>query len=128
MKGRFLLFLFFISGQIFSQYYYLPSTTQGNPGGLNTDNEYPSGSGLDASWEVLLGGSNSTPVWSPIDTIPFTFDFNGAPVSTFKVSSTGVLTFSTGSTSVPVVTNAAIPDPGIPDNFSYGLGNRRFRI
>ena len=70
MKGRFLLFLFFISGQIFSQYYYLPSTTQGNPGGLNTDNEYPSGSGLDASWEVLLGGSNSTPVWSPIDTIP----------------------------------------------------------
>ena len=94
MRGRFLLFLFFISGQIFSQYYYLPSTTQGNPGGLNTDNEYPSGSGLDASWEVLLGGSNSTPVWSPIDTIPFTFDFNGAPVSTFKVSSTGVLTLA----------------------------------
>ena len=108
----------------YSYFYYIknlftilsPQYTQGNPGGLNTDNEYPSGSGLDASWEVLLGGSNSTPVWSPIDTIPFTFDFNGAPVSTFKVSSTGVLTFSTGSTSVPVVTNAAIPDPGIPNN------------
>ena len=71
MRRGFLLFLVLISGQIFSQYYYLPSTTQGNPGGLNTDNEYPSGSGLDASWEVLLGGSNSTPVWSPIDTIPF---------------------------------------------------------
>lgn len=117
MKGRLLLFLFlYLGGQTFSQYYYLPSTTQGNPGGLNTDNEYPSGSGLDASWEVLLGGGNSSPTWSPIDTIPFTFNFNGSPVSTFKVSSTGVLTFTIGSTSAPVATNAAIPDPGIPDN------------
>ena len=117
MKGRFLLFLFlFLAGQAFSQYYYLPSTTQGNPGGLNTDNEYPNGSGLDASWEVLLGGGNTSPTWSPTDTIPFTFNFNGSPVSTFKVSSTGVLTFTTSSTSIPVSTNAAIPDPGIPDN------------
>ena len=111
------MFLFlYLGGQTFSQYYYLPSTTQGNPGGLNTDNEYPNGSGLDASWEVLLGGGNSSPTWSPIDTIPFTFNFNGSPVSTFKVSSTGVLTFTIGSTSAPVATNAAIPDPGIPDN------------
>ena len=92
MKGRFLLFLFFITGQIFSQYYYLPSTTQGNPGGLNTDNEYPSGSGLDASWEVLLGGSNSTPVWSPIDTIPFTFDFNESGKSFIPLATLSSLT------------------------------------
>ena len=117
MKGKFLLFLFLCFGrQTFTQYYYLPSTTLGNPGGLNTDNEYPSGSGLDASWEVLLGGGNSTPTWSPIDTIPFTFNFNGSTVSTFKVSTTGVLTFTTSSTNVPVVANAPIPDPGIPDN------------
>ena len=112
----FLLFLFLcLGGQTFTQYYYLPSTTLGNPGGLNTDNEYPSGSGLDASWEVLLGGGNSTPTWSPIDTIPFTFNFNGSTVSTFKVSTTGVLTFTTSSTNVPVVANAPIPDPGTPE-------------
>ena len=99
-----------------AQYFYLPSTTQGNPGGLNNDNEYPNGSGLDASWTSLLPGGNSSPTWSPIDTIPFNFNFNGSPVSTFKVSSSGVLTFTTSSGIAPIYANASIPDPGIPNN------------
>lgn len=98
------------------QYFYLPSTTNGNPGGLNTDSEYPNGSGLAAGWDVLLAGSNSSPTWSPIDTIPFPFNFNGAPVSQFKVSSSGVLTFSTTAVLVPGYVNATIPDPGIPNS------------
>ena len=100
----------------YAQYFYLPSTTQGNPGGLNNDNEYPNGSGLDASWTSLLAGGNSSPTWSPVDTIPFNFNFNGSPVSTFKVSSSGVLTFTTNAGIAPIYANASIPDPGIPNN------------
>ena len=73
-----------------AQYFYLPSTTQGNPGGLNNDNEYPNGSGLDASWTSLLPGGNSSPTWSPIDTVHLIY-LNGSPVSTFKVSSSECL-------------------------------------
>ena len=119
IMNKFLTFLvgiLFISSYSFSQYYYLPAATPGNPGGLNGDSEYPSGSGLDPSWTVILGPSQSTPVWSSTETIPFNFDFNGSPVTQYKVSSTGILTFSTSVTAVPGAGNAAIPDPAIPDN------------
>ena len=108
--------ILFITSYSFSQYYYLPASSPGNPGGLNGDSEYPNGSGLDPSWTVILGPSQSTPVWSSTETIPFNFDFNGSPVTQYKVSSTGVLTFSTSVTAVPGAGNAAIPDPAIPDS------------
>ena len=108
--------ILFISSYSLSQYYYIPASTPGNPGGLNGDSEYPSGSGLDPTWTVILGPSQSTPVWSSTETIPFNFDFNGSPVTQYKVSSTGILTFSTSVTAVPGAGNAAIPDPAIPDN------------
>ena len=47
-----ILLLIFLLNGFYAQYFYLPSTTQGNPGGLNNDNEYPNGSGLDASWTL----------------------------------------------------------------------------
>ena len=108
--------ILFFSSYSYSQYYYIPAANPGNPGGLNTDSEYPSGSGLDPSWTVILGPSQNTPVWSSTQTIPFNFDFNGSPVTQYKVSSTGVLTFSTTVSSVPGAGNAALPDPAIPDN------------
>ena len=101
----------------FSQYYYIPASTAGNPGGLNGDSEYPSGSGLDPSWTVILGPNQSSPTWSSIETIPFSFNFNGSSVTQYKVSSTGVLTFSNlTAPAVPGAGNAALPDPAIPDN------------
>ena len=66
--------ILFISSYSFSQYYYIPASTPGNPGGFNGDSEYPSGSGLDPTWTVILGPSQSTPVWSSTETIPFNFD------------------------------------------------------
>ena len=68
----------------FSQYYYFPSSTPGNPGGLNTDNEYPNGSGLPAGWTVILGPSNSSPTWSTVENIGFPFNFNGNSVTNTK--------------------------------------------
>ena len=98
----------------FGQYYYVSGGT-GNPGNLNADNEYPLGSGLDASWTGILGPSITTPTWSPNQIIPFTFNFNGAPVTQYKVSSTGVLTFTTGTAAVPSTANTALPSVYIPD-------------
>ena len=101
----------------FSQYYYLPFVNAGvNPGGLNTDNEYPNGGGLDASWSMILGGSQTSPAWSPSQTIPFTFNFNGAAVTSYKVSSSGVLTFAANAGTAPTYTNAALPNSAIPDS------------
>ncbi|NVK63796.1 MAG: T9SS type A sorting domain-containing protein [Flavobacteriales bacterium] len=99
----------------FGQYYYL--TDSGNtPGGLNQDPAYPAGGGQVAGWNSILGPSVGTPTWSADQTIPFTFEFNGTPVTSYKVSSTGVLTFSTGATAVPGSTPSALPSASIPDN------------
>ena len=111
-----LIGILFCSSTLFSQYYYIPASSPGNPGGLNADSEYPSGSGLDPSWTVILGPSQSSPAWSSTETIPFTFNFNGIAVTQYKVSSTGVLTFSTSVTAVPGAGNATLPDPAVPDN------------
>ena len=100
----------------FSQYTYSLIQTPGNPGGLNNDSEYPFGSGLDPSWTVILGPNQSTPSWSSTETIPFNFNFNGLPVTQYKVSSTGVLTFETSTILVPGSGNASLPDPAIPNN------------
>ena len=100
----------------FSQYYYTPASSPGNPGGLNTDNEYPFGAGLPGGWSVILGPNNVSPTWSTIENIGFPFNFNGSSVSQYKVSSTGVLTFSTGASNIPSATNTALPNPSIPDN------------
>lgn len=106
--------LLFISATTFGQMYYLPPSP-GNPGNLNTDNEYPNGGGLDASW-TLVQGSASTPTWSANQTVPFPFTFNGASATTYKVSTTGILTFSTAVTAVPSATAVTLPSATIPDN------------
>ena len=113
-KSISLLFsLFFMSALSFGQYYYLKQGSPGqNPGGLNTDGEYP---GADATWANILGPSVTTASWSATQTLPFTFNFNGAPVTKYKVSSTGVLTFTTGAATVPTTANNALPSANIPD-------------
>jgi hypothetical protein len=101
----------------YSQYYYIPFTSPGqNPGGLNNLDEFPVGGGLSATWTSILGGGNAAPTWSSTETIPFTFTFNGSGVANYKVSSSGVLTFSTTATAVPAYTPAALPSLNIPDN------------
>jgi hypothetical protein len=101
----------------FSQYYYLPFLNAGtNPGGINTDAEYPNGGGLDPSWTMILGGPQTSPTWSSSQTIPFTFQFNGATVSSFQVSSSGVLTFAANPGTAPSHTPAALPSASIPDS------------
>lgn len=99
----------------FGQYYYLTGSGD-TPGGLNQDPAYPTGGGQVGGWSSVLGPSVGTPTWSADQTIPFAFNFNGSPVTTYKVSSTGVLTFSTSAVAVPGATPAALPSASIPDN------------
>jgi hypothetical protein len=99
-----------------AQYYLTPFVNAGrNPGGLNNDTEQRAQPG----WTTILTGTAATattPVWSPIGTVPFAFNFNGAAATSYKVSSSGVLTFTTSATAVPSGTNQALPSAAIPDN------------
>jgi hypothetical protein len=107
-----------LAGALQAQYYYIPVTNNPgqNPGGLNTDDEYPVGGGLTTGWTTIQA-SSATPAWSPSQTIPFAFNFNGAPVTNFKVSTTGILTFDVAS-ALPAPSSASqvLPSALIPNN------------
>jgi hypothetical protein len=105
-----------LAGASFGQYYYNPFTKPGmNPGNLNNDSEFPVGGGIPAGWTTVLAPSASA-TWSNNINIPFAFNFNGSPVTEYKVSNSGVVTFSTASGLIPGFANTAIPSASIPDN------------
>lgn len=108
------------------QSYYLVSAQNAgiNPGALNDDPEQPesflSQSGL--GYTTVLS-STATDTYSPAQTIPFSFNFNGSNYSSYKVSASGVLTFTTSVATAPGSTPAALPANGIPNNsiLAWGL-------
>ncbi|SHL83971.1 T9SS type A sorting domain-containing protein [Hymenobacter psychrotolerans] len=120
--------LAFVATPALAQYTQVSSLNAGrNPGALNEDEEYPVDGGVLTGWATLFAGSTasfSTPVWSQSAGIPFSFYFNGQAVTSYKVSSSGVLTFTTSATAVPGATNTALPSPQIPDKSVcvWGLG------
>lgn len=135
-KATLLLWLILVSvGFASAQYYYIPANINpgGNPGGINPNNEEPFGDGLAPGWTNIdpLSGS---PAWTAVQTIPFPFLFNGVAVTQFKVSNTGVLTFTTTAATPPGTSNDVLPNAGIPDKsvcvwgISYSGGNCNDRI
>ncbi len=107
-----LIVLIMISLTGFSQYYYIPWINAGhNPGNLNNDAEQPA----TAGWTAICNPS-ATPIWSSVATIPWSFNFNGTGYTQFKVSTSGVLTFTTAAATVPSSTSATIPNANIPNN------------
>jgi hypothetical protein len=121
MKKLFTLLAFVLASSLGLQAqtgYYMISHTYapGNPGGLNQDAEFPVGGGIAPGWATILTGSNVAPTYSPNQTIPFTFNFNGAPVTQYKAGSSGVITFTTASTSIPAHSSTTFPSADIPDN------------
>lgn len=108
-----------------AQYWQIPNPNANtNPGGLNTDTEYPVGGGLAATWTTCHSPS-ATPAWSANQTIPFSFSFNGSPVTDFKISNSGILTFDVATAlPAPSFTRAALPNASIPDNSVciWGMG------
>ncbi len=110
-----------------AQYWQIPNPNANtNPGGINADDEYPVGGGLAATW-VTIQGPSATPVWSTNQTLPFAFQFNGAAVTQYKVSNSGVLTFDVATAvAAPSFTKAALPSASIPDKSVciWGLGGQ----
>lgn len=100
----------------YGQYYFIPASVNpnGNPGNLNTNVEEPYGNGLPGGWTVI-DPLSVVPAWSTVQSLPFTFNFNGSPVTQYKVSNTGVLTFTTTASTVPGHANMTLPNTGIPD-------------
>jgi len=100
-----------------AQYYSVPYIgANTNPGGLNADLEYPVAGGLDASWVSIQAGTAATPAWSSTETLPFSFLFNGSAVTDFKVSTSGILTFTTSATTIPAYGALTLPNANVPDN------------
>ena len=103
----------------FSQYYFNTYNPAGiNPGGVNTDPEQPFGAaGVTAAdgYTSIVANGTTTLSWSPVQTIPFSFNFDGVAVTQYKVSTSGVLTFTTTASTVPAHANATIPNAAIPD-------------
>lgn len=99
-----------------AQYYQLSYPNIGrNPGGLNTDAEVPLSGGLDPGWQVIHPGGAATPAWSQVQDMPFLFMLNGQPAFQYKVSTSGVLTFSVNAAAVPGGINQELPSAAIPD-------------
>ncbi len=93
-----------------------------NPGELNIDDEYPVGGGLAATWTTLLGPSAS-PAWSATTNLPFAFNFNGSPVTSFKASNSAVVTFDVATAlAAPAFTSVALPAATVPDKSVCILG------
>lgn len=125
MKKLFTLTVLSFGIALNAQYYMNDFSTAGmNPGGLNTDAEYPVGGGLDPSW-TTFHTSSASPAWSANQTIPFTFNFNGSPETQFKVSNSGVLTFDVATAvAAPSFATSALPSASIPDKSVCAWGIR----
>ncbi len=97
-------------------YYQVPGSGMGNPGGLNTDVDYPPGGGLGSGWTDVINGAQSSS-WTSAQNIPFDFKFNDQTVTQFLVGTSGVITFDVGTTmDAPSSTPEALPSSAIPDN------------
>ncbi len=112
-------FLFLISLSVFNtiaQVSYSASfqANAGNPGGLyNLTSDAPG----TAGWTTCgLAASLAANAWSPAVALPFAFDFYGTPVTQFKVSANGLLTFDATVTGTPPNVNGNLPDASLPNN------------
>ncbi|MCB9236093.1 MAG: T9SS type A sorting domain-containing protein [Bacteroidia bacterium] len=101
----------FFSTIAFSQGYQLAYITgMGNPNGINTEPDFNT-----VGWTQIMPGSQSVNVWSPVQTIPFPFKFYNNPVTQYKVSQNGLITFTTGTSVLPNV-QTYLPTGAVPPN------------
>ncbi|HTB07070.1 MAG TPA: T9SS type A sorting domain-containing protein [Bacteroidia bacterium] len=130
MKNKVLLYIALTVLSVFgysaiqAQYYMSMGLAPGNPGGINKDSDVyfatvapPSGSTVLYTYPYAKSYSLQ---YSATQTIPFTFNFNGSPVTQYKVASSGYITFTTASTTPVGPPSAALPSASLPDNSICG--------
>ncbi|MBM3400608.1 MAG: T9SS type A sorting domain-containing protein [Bacteroidetes bacterium] len=123
MRQGILSALIFFCTSAFAQSYYYQMPQTGNPGGINRENDQESENG--GGW-VLIMDSAAKPSYSSVQQLPIGFDFHfaGQPVTHFKVSSTGFLTFDTLAANTPITGPEALPSNNLPNKTIsiWGLG------
>lgn len=82
----------------------------GNPGGINTDND-----DIVTGWTPLINPSILSNQWSTSVTLPFAFSYFGNPVTEFKASANGLVTFNAATTVLPN-NNENLPTATLPDS------------
>lgn len=107
------LFLAFSLQVGFGQWTYNTSSSidASNPGGINTESDAPG----QTTWTTVVPGPQAANIWSPATPLPFSFDFFGTPVTQFKASQNGLVTFDVASGLLPSA-NATLPDASLPNN------------
>jgi hypothetical protein len=91
------------------------STAKQNPRGINTDDETYTQTGLQPGWTQIATGPSSN--WSAPQSIPFSFDFNGGNVTSYRISPNGAISFSTAATLPNIGSTAeALPSSKLPDS------------
>lgn len=111
-----LLVILFSFSYVNAQYWIIPNDAANrNPGEINADAEGPFNSTSPNGWTVVLAPS-TTPAWSVLRTLPFSFKFNNQNFSKFKISNSGVLTFDSLSSTAPGFTRVKLPHASIPNN------------
>ncbi|MCK5051210.1 MAG: T9SS type A sorting domain-containing protein [Candidatus Cloacimonetes bacterium] len=107
------VFILFCPVILFAQSYEITtSINNGNPGGLNTDGDNTFG----GEWVELFHSSADENIWSEVHSIPFDFEFYNTPVTEFKFSLNGLITFDTSVTGTPPNDNVSLPSADLPDN------------
>lgn len=116
----------FLAVASFAQYYYIPYANAGmNPKGVNTDGENPYPSTSNVGWSTIWNGnSTSLTDYSPEQTLPFAFKFNGSAVSTYKAGNFGSVSFDAGTNPIKpsAFSNLTLPNANIPDKSVCVLG------
>ncbi|KAA9340169.1 Ig-like domain-containing protein [Adhaeribacter soli] len=93
----------------FAQYNPNLQFNAGNPRNLNTTADTAT-----VGWLAITAGGEATNSWSAVQALPFNFAFYGNPVTNFKVSRNGLLTFNTATALLPN-NNADLPTNLLPD-------------
>jgi len=110
----------FIFSSVNAQYYQSGSVTPGNPGGINTDSDVSFATNAPPVGSTVLVNypyaTHYTLQYTPVQTIPFTFNFNGGPVTQYKISTSGYITFAKISPSPVGPANVALPTATLPDS------------
>ena len=92
-----------------------------NPNGFNraddVQNPMP-GQG----WTTIYNESSEIPKWTKAFDLPFPFYLNKIKQTVFKVSNSGVLTFDTAATQLPIAQNITLPSDKIPNSSICLLG------
>ncbi|MBN3035778.1 MAG: T9SS type A sorting domain-containing protein [Bacteroidales bacterium] len=104
----FVLSVTLVSAQI--QYQITESVDAGNPQGINTLRDDRAN-----GWSLIISGPQSSNIWSTTQGLPFAFDVYGVPVTQFRVSQNGLLTFNTGTLGSPPNNNTSLPSASLPD-------------